>query len=122
MTITLAEHYRRKLEHCAIEATSTYDRDLREIFSSDARDRKAPPASAFVRRNRIAIRQSVSRRTGEYQIAVDTVLNEIIDRCRALSLRAPGSERRLRSSVTSMLTARNVRSLYRSSRRQWFAL
>jgi len=122
MSITLGEHYQKKLDHSSLELSSTYDRDLQRIFSAEPADRKAPPASAFVRRNRAAIRQSVSRRTGEYQIAVDTVISEIIDRCRVLSLRAPGSETRLRSNVTSMLAARTVRSRYRPSRRQWFTL
>jgi hypothetical protein len=64
----------------------------------------------------------VAKWTGEYQLTLDTVLDEMIERCRALELRAVGSERQLRQNFTVLLTAKTVHSLYSPSRRQWFAL
>ena len=41
------------------------------------------------------IRQVVSKWTGEYQLTLDAVLEDMIARCRELNLRAVGSEREL---------------------------
>lgn len=122
LTITLGEHYKKKLEHHAVETPKTYDRDLRRIFSGDPRHARAPAAATFIRENRARFRRLVSKWTGEYQLTLDAVLDEMIERCRELKLRAAGSERQLRLDFTVLLTAKTVHSLYSRSRRQWFAL
>ena len=119
---TLGEHYKKKLEHYAVDAPRTYDRDLLRIFSNNPRHRHSPPAAAFIRHHRATIRRMVSKWTGEYQLTLDTVLDEMIDRCRELKLRAVGSERQVRMDFTVLLTAKTVHSLYSPSRRQWFAV
>jgi Putative zinc-binding metallo-peptidase len=119
---TLAEHYEKKREHYAIEYPKIYDRDLRRIFSADPRHHRSPAASAFLRRNRARIRQIVSKWTGEYQLTLDAVFDDMIGRCRELKLRAVGSERQLRMEFIVLLTAKTVHSLYSPSRRQWLAL
>jgi hypothetical protein len=119
---TLAEHYAKKMEHYTNEATPSYDRDLHRIFSADPRHRRAPAASVFLRRNRARIRQMVSKWTGEYQLTLDHVLDEMIDRCRELGLRAPGRREALRTDFTLLLTAKTVHSHYDPSSRRWFAL
>ena len=122
LTTTLGEHYRNKLKHYSVEAPTTYDRDLRRIFSETARHRRAPTAVSFIRHNRRYFRETVSRWTGEYQLTLNTVLEEIMARCRELDPRAVGSERQLREDFTVLLTAKTVHSLYSPSRRQWLAL
>jgi Putative zinc-binding metallo-peptidase len=122
LTQTLAEHYEKKREHYAVDYPKIYDRDLRRIFSDDPRHRRSPAASAFLRRNRARIRQIVSKWTGEYQLTLDAVFDDMIGRCRALKLRAVGSERQLRMEFIVLLTAKTVHSLYSPSRRQWLAL
>jgi hypothetical protein len=123
LNVTLDEHYRKKLEHYAVDTTqSTYDRDLLRIFSSDKRHHAAPAASAFIRKNRSEIRLLVSKWTGEYQITLDAVFDDMIDRARVLKLRAAGSEQQLRLNLAILITAKTVHSFYGSSRRQWFAL
>ena len=72
-----------------------YDRDLRRIFSDDPRHYRAPAASTFLRHHRARIRHMVAHWTGEYQLTLDSVLDEMIDRCRELKLRAAGTERQL---------------------------
>jgi len=68
------------------------------------------------------IRRLVSKWTGEYQLTLDQVLDEMIERCRELKLRAVGHERQLRTDFTVLLTAKTVHSLYSPLRRQWIAL
>jgi hypothetical protein len=119
---TIGEHYKAKLQHYSTDTPRTYDRDLLRIFSNNPRHRNSPPASAFIRHHRASIRRLVSKWTGEYQLTLDTVLDEMIERCRELKLRAVGSERQLRQDFTVLLTAKTVHSLYSPSRRQWFAL
>jgi hypothetical protein len=122
LTQTLAEHYEKKREHYAVDYPKIYDRDLRRIFSDNPRHRHSPAASAFLRRNRARIRQIVSKWTGEYQLTLDAVFDDMIGRCRELKLRAVGSERQLRMEFIVLLTAKTVHSLYSPSRRQWLAL
>jgi hypothetical protein len=122
LTQTLAEHYERKIAFYSVEAPKIYDKDLLRIFSDDARYRSHPAASGFLRRNRAKIRQMVSKWTGEYQLTLDTVFDEMIDRCRELKLRTVGPERQLTMDFAVLLTAQTVHSLYSSSRRQWIAV
>jgi hypothetical protein len=119
---TLAEHYEKKQARYTVETPKTYDRELSRIFSAHPRHRTRPAASTFLRRNRARIRQMVARWTGEYQLTLDAVLDEMIDRCRELRLRAVGSERQLMMDFAVLLTAQTVHSLYSPSRRQWIAL
>ena len=122
LTETLAEHYRKKQAHYAVDYPAIYDGDLRRIFSDDPKHRQSPAASTFLRRNRAEIRQMVSRWTGEYQVTLDSVFDDMIGRCRELKLRAVGSERQLKMDFMVLLTARTVHFLYSPSRRQWLAL
>jgi hypothetical protein len=119
---TLAEYFKKKQARYVVDSPTTYDRDLRRIFSADPKHRRSPAASTFIRRNRAEIRQLVSKWTGEYQLTLDAVLDDMIRRSRELRLRAVGSERQLRLDFTVLLTAKTVHSLYSPSRRQWFAL
>ena len=64
----------------------------------------------------------MSKWTGEYQLTLDTVLDEMVERCRELDLRAAGSQRQLITDFTVLLTAKTVHSLYSPLRRQWIAL
>jgi len=118
----LAEHYAKKQARYAVDAPTTYDRELSRIFSANPRHRRCPAASTFLRQNRAHLRRMVSKWTGEYQLTLDAVLDDMIDRCRALKLRAVGAERRLATDFAVLLTAKTVHSLYSASRRQWIAL
>jgi len=122
LRMTLDEHYRKKLAHYAVSTPRFYDRDLLRIFSNNPRHRHSPPAAAFIRHHRADIRRLVSKWTGEYQLTLDTVLDEMIERCREMKLRAVGPERQLRTDFTVLLTAKTVHSLYSPLRRQWIAL
>ena len=123
LTQTLAELYQKKQAHYAANnPPKFYDRDLRRIFSDDPRHRRSPAASSFLLRNRAKIRQIVSKWTGEYQLTLDAVFDDMITRCRELKLRAVGPERQLRMDFIVLLTAKTVYSLCSRSRRQWLAL
>jgi hypothetical protein len=119
---TLAEHYAKKHAHYTVAHPKFYDRDLRRIFSDDPKHRRSPAASTFLRRNRAKIRQIVSKWTGEYQLTLDAVFDDVIGRCRELRLRAVGSERQLTMDLVVFLTAKTVHFLYSPSFRQWIAL
>ena len=79
---TLDEHYRRKKSFYAVNTPRTYDRELHRIFSADPKHRNAPTAASFLRANRSYLRQMVARWTGEYQLTLDSLLDDMIDRCR----------------------------------------
>lgn len=122
LTTTLGQHYRDKQKRFAVEAPTVFDRELLKIFSADPAHRKASAATAVIRKHRAQIMRSVARETGEYPLALDHALDDVIDRSRVLKLRAPGSGQTMRRKLTALLTAKSVTSLYSSGRRQTFAV
>lgn len=121
LNMTLDEHYERKLAHYAIDTDTRYDRDLLRIFSNETRHARSKPASAFIRRNRVKIRDAAWRVSGTYQIALDSTIDHLINRARVLKLRAPGTESELRKSMVRLLNNKVAHQLH-TSRRQWFAV
>jgi hypothetical protein len=119
---TLGSHYQKKQAFYAFEPPKTYDRDLYRLFSANPRHRRAQPASVFIRRHRARVRKLVARWTGENQLTLDAVLDDMITRCRTHNLRAVGSERKLLTDFTILLTAKTMHALFGPSRRKWIAL
>ncbi|MGM4902038.1 putative zinc-binding metallopeptidase [Tardiphaga sp. 866_E4_N2_1] len=119
---TLGEHYQTKQAFYAFTPPKTYDRDLNRLFSADPRHRRAQSAASFIRRHRARVRQMVARWTGENQLTLDAVLDDMISRCRELDLRVVGSEQQLLVNFTILLTAKTMHALFGPSRRKWIAL
>jgi hypothetical protein len=120
---TLGEHYKKKQAMYAFDTPKTYDRDLYRLFSANPRHRRSPAASMFIRRHRARIRKLVAKWTGENQLTLDAVLDDMITRCREHNLRAVGSERKLFKEFTVLLTAKTMHALFGpSSRRKWITL
>jgi hypothetical protein len=122
LSTTLEEYYEGKLAHYSADIDTRYDADLLRIFSDEPRHRNSRPASSFIRSNRAAIREAAHKWSGGYQVALDNVLDQLIDRSRALKLRAPGNVRDLRQSLIRLLSRKIAPSIFRAKRRQWFAL
>jgi hypothetical protein len=119
---TLDDHYKKKQAFYAFTPPKTYDRDLSRLFSADPRHYRSKPASSLIRRHRAQIRQLVARWTGENQLTLDAVLDDMISRCRELDLRAVGPEQKLVLDFTVLVTAKTMHALFGPSRRKWIAL
>ncbi|MBW8853820.1 MAG: hypothetical protein JF604_05705, partial [Bradyrhizobium sp.] len=119
---TLEEHYKKKQAFYAFTPPKTYDRDLSRLFSADPRHHRSKPASTLIRRHRSQIRQLVARWTGENQLTLDAVLDEMISRCRELDLRAVGPEQKLVLDFIVLVTAKTMHTMFGPSRRKWIAL
>ena len=116
---TLREHYAEKQAHQANDRPSIPDRDLQRLFAAEP-GRRGEPAPAFLRRHRAELRRMVARFTGESQFTLEHVLEDVINRCMALELRAARDDRRLRVDFALLMTVRTVHFHY--SRRNWVAL
>jgi hypothetical protein len=118
---TLGEHYRARRERYAVFASRAYDADLLRFFEPAGKSPgRSESASAFLRRHRTVIRRMVARSTGKHELALDTVLREMIVRSRELKLRAVGSKRELIGDFAILLAARSAEFVYRG--RDWHAL
>jgi hypothetical protein len=118
---TLAAHYAARRAQYSAETPSIYDRDLRALFAPpDAGGREA--ASTFLRRNRSRIRHLVAKWTGEYEVTLDTVLENMIRRARELRLRVAGPERQILGDFAVLLTVKTMHFLYSEGRRHPIAL
>jgi hypothetical protein len=108
---TLRTHYQRKRERFAIDADTTYDRDLRRLFSDAPEHASALSAAVFLSRIRRDVRGLVRSWTGVYQYSIDQVYEKLIQRCRDLGLRLATSEERARMEFTLLLTVQTMRAL-----------
>jgi hypothetical protein len=119
---SLEEHYRARRRKYTVVFPDIYDSDLRRLFSDQPLHRRMEAASSFLRRHRGEVRRLVARWTGEYQYTLDTVLENIIGRCRHLGLRVVGSERQVLADFAVLLTVKTMHFLYEQGRRDWIAL
>ena len=82
---TLRSFYQRRRKLYATDAPDFYDADLRELFVPAAGGSKAS-AAVFMRRNRKALVDTVSRWTEERKVTIDLLVRKLIDRAEKLSL------------------------------------
>lgn len=118
---TLGEYYRAKRERYQVLASRAYDQDLLRFFETAEKcSSRSPTAAAFLRKHRTEIRRMVARSTGKHELALDTVLGEMIHRARELKLRAVGPGGQLVVDFAILLAARSAEFVYRG--RDWHAL
>jgi hypothetical protein len=118
---TLGEYYQRKRAHYSVGFSDAYDRDLKRLFSeAEGGGDRRETAAAFLRRHRREIRRLVAKWTGEYQLTLNEVLDQMIGRCKELHLVADGPERNLVLDFAIMLTVHGMNYLYRA--REWHAM
>ena len=109
---TLGDHYRKKRALYKVAWSEIYDRDLRRLFSDDRRYADRPTAASFLRGVRSEIRTTVAEWTGTHTYTIDQVLQEMIDRSRALKLRLAVSPSRARIQATILLTVHTMNALH----------
>ncbi|MBI2461559.1 MAG: hypothetical protein HYV61_08780 [Candidatus Rokubacteria bacterium] len=109
---TLRKHYRQRRQHYGLEYPEFYDRDLRRLFSDAPEHRGNPTAAGFLNRIRKEVRRKVASWTGEYQYTIDRVFEDMIDRCRELSLRLASPEDQVKLDFTVLLTVQTMNYLH----------
>lgn len=119
---TLGQHYAAKRNRYAVETPTVFDRELRKMFSADARKPNAPHASSIIRNNRGRIIRAVAKRTGEFPLALDAAIDDMIARAKALKLKSPRAETIVRAEITAMLSSKAIHTHYSTTRRHWFAV
>ncbi|MBA5874404.1 MAG: hypothetical protein GDA66_07630 [Nitrospira sp. CR1.2] len=109
---TLRDHYEEKRKHYGIGRASTYDSDLKKLFSDQPAHAKNPSAAEFLHRTRKDIRRRVAEWTGEYQYTIDQVLESMIERCHAskLHLTQPSDQAKLDFAI--LLTVQTMNHLH----------
>ncbi len=111
LRMTLREHYREKQSRYGQADRSVYDRDLLRLFTAEPSRRRR--AASFLRERRRLLRDQVSTWTGQYAFVVDTVLREMIQRCRELDLHLSHSERETGIGAAVLLTVHTIRLVRR---------
>jgi hypothetical protein len=108
---TLREHYAQKRAHYGVARSSSYDPDLKRLFSDSAIHADKTSAAVFLNRFRREVRRKVASWTGEYQYTIDQVLADMIERCRELQLRLPVAEEKAKLDFTILLTVHTMNYL-----------
>ena len=109
---TLRRHYARKRKHYGLDYPNFYDRDLRRLFSDAPEYAKNMLAEKFLNRSRRDVRRLVGSWTSAYQYTIDQVLEDMIARCKELSLRLMTSEDRAKIDFTVLLTVQTMNYLH----------
>ncbi len=118
---TLREHYEAKRARHQIATARASDQDLYRLFSRPVNGSlRSPPASSFLRSHRREIRRLVARSTGRHELALDSILAEMIGRTRELGLRAVGRRRQLVVDLAILLSSRSAAFGYPG--KDWHAL
>ncbi len=109
---TLREHYRRKRRHYAKEWPEFFDREMRRVFSNDAKYAARDTAASFLRRLRPQVRNIVAEWTGVPPYTIDQVVRDMIDRCMELKLRLAMSRRDAKTHVMLMVAVQTMNYLH----------
>ena len=109
---TLRRHYARKRKHYGLDYPNFYDRDLRRLFSDAPEYDQNMLAEKFLNRSRRDVRRLVGSWTSAYQYTIDQVLEDMIARCKQLSLRLTTSEDRAKIDFTVLLTVQTMNYLH----------
>jgi hypothetical protein len=110
--LTLREHYERKREQYSVEWPNLYDKELRRIFSDEARYKKRRTAASFLRDFRPELRELVAEGTGVHQYTINHVLEHMLERCKELRLRLTLSEAETKRKTMIMLTVQIMNVLH----------
>ena len=114
---TLRTHYEERHTRYDINYSTSFDQDLKKLFTQPAKTRRNKTAAAFLERNRRKFCRDVAQWTGEYQYNINQVIRVMIDRCRSLDLRVPADNRELERDTLLMLTVHTMNYLYRGNHR-----
>ena len=109
---TLRRHYERKREHYGVDGPTFYDRDLRRLFSDAPEHARHPTAASFLTRIRRDMRRLTGRWTNEYQYTIDSVLGDMIQRCRELNLRLATPPEQAKLDFAVLLTVQTMNYLH----------
>lgn len=114
---TLRSHYEDRHARYDINFPTSFDHDLKRLFTQPAKTRRNKTAAAFLERNRQKFCRDVAQWTGEYQYNINQVIRVMIDRCRSMDLRVPADNRELERETLLMLTVHTMNYLYRGNHR-----
>jgi len=105
---TLRQHYDCKRALYTVEWPAYYDQDLRRIFEEKPTRASKLTATAFLRSHRKELCHTVSESSGMAVYTVDQLLENIVDRCRAMKLRLKDSPRQTREAMLLMLMMHTI--------------
>ncbi len=92
-TMTLAEHYRRKLARHSMYRRTVTDHLLERMFSADKPRSNARRASTFLRAHEARLVKVTMRALGVERYGVEQILRIVVDRAEKLRLWVRGSQR-----------------------------
>jgi hypothetical protein len=111
LRITLRDHYRRKQKAYAKSYPPVYDRALRRVFGEKPSAAHDEAATAFLRRHRRELIETVSKSLGVHPYVVDHLLEGMMLQTRRLGLRRRRSESRARLAARILLSVQTKRFL-----------
>ena len=109
---TLREHYDNKRAFYKMEWPAYYDQDLCRIFDINKLRSSKLTATAFLRSHRKELCQTVATSSGVAVYTVDQLLENIMERCRAMKLRLKDSPRQTREAMLLMLMIHTIRATH----------
>ena len=112
LTMTLREYYQARHDRFGFDCPKTFDSDLRKLFARGPKTGTTLTAAKFLHSIRSEVCRVVSEWTGEYRYNINLVLQEMIEHCRELDLRATGCLEKLKYRATVMVTVHATNYLH----------
>ena len=109
---TLREHYLQKRAHYGVDHAKAYDMWLLRLFSAKPCRPGGLGAAEFLARIRGEVRRTVASWTGQYQYTIDQVIEDMIERCRALNLCVATPLDQAKLGFTVLLTRQSMNYLH----------
>lgn len=109
---TLKNFYKKKRQSYAEEFPDFHDTNLKRIFSSNKKNKKAVKASDLIKTHRKGILNSVSAWTGEKKYITDELVKTLIERCRDLGLVVEEPQDEAVIKITTYVTALIMNYIY----------
>ncbi len=107
---TLGRYYAERRKMSAEDFPDFYDADLRAIFANG--EPSDPPAAKVMRQHRAALITSLVKWTGQRRYTVSMLVNQLIQRCQTLRLRAPKDSTPMHFELGAYLAALVTNHLY----------
>src|SRR5690606_39065999 len=112
LRLTLREYYAEKQKRYGRDRPEFSDIDLTKLFSNAEEHKANERASQYIRGNRAELIDIVARWTSGYHYRINQVLQEMIDRCDALTLRVADDDAVMRPNIVACLTAMVLNKLH----------
>ena len=114
----LGDYYAEKRAHYGTHVPEVYDGELTRLFTpAPPASRRRQSAAAFLKRHAAELCQLCARGTGEHTYVIAQLIQEMVVRCRELSLYLRGDEQETKTEIAIVVAVHMLNYLHQTHHR-----